>query len=129
MRYEEIDSEEKLKAVIKGIDDKKGTNIRILELSELVHAIADYFIVCEGTSTTQVYAIASAVEEELRKQFKEKPYRTEGQQNCEWVILDYIDLVIHIFLPSAREFYKLENLWADANSIAVEPYLTPTLNS
>lgn len=130
MIYEEIDSEGKLKAVIKGIDDKKGTNIKILELSDLDHAVSDYFIICEGTSTTQVNAIAGAVEDELKKQFSDKPFRTEGLKNCEWVILDYIDIVVHIFLPEAREFYKLDLLWADANSIDAKPYIDiPLINN
>lgn len=100
--------------VIKGIKEKKGKNTTCLNLKNIHSRVCDYFIICEGDSTTHVGAIADSVEEEVRKATGEKPYRSEGYENSEWILIDYVDVVVHIFQKEIRSFYKLEALWADA---------------
>jgi len=100
--------------IIKGIQDKKGKNITSLNLKKIDHAVSDYFIVCHGTSNTQVLAIAESVEDEVRNALGLKPWHKEGVQNAEWILLDYVDVVVHIFQETTRDFYQIENLWADA---------------
>jgi ribosome-associated protein len=101
--------------IIKGILDKKGKQIVSMNLKEVQHAVSDYFIVCHGTSSTQVHAIAESIEDEVREAIGLKPWHREGMQNLEWVLLDYVDVVVHIFQEDARKFYQIENLWADAD--------------
>lgn len=103
-----------LETIISAIDDKKGKNIVSLDLSGFDGAIADNFVICNADSTTQVAAIAENIEDEVIKQMNEKPRRMEGMTNAYWVVVDYVDIMVHIFLTEAREFYKLEQLWADA---------------
>lgn len=100
--------------IIKGILDKKGKQIVSMNLKEIKHAVSDYFIVCHGTSSTQVHAIAESIEDEVKDAIGLKPWHREGLQNAEWVLLDYVDVVVHIFQEDARKFYQIENLWADA---------------
>ena len=102
---------------IKGILEKKGKNIACLNLKDIATRVCDYFIICEGDSTTQVSAIASSIEEEVKKGTGEKPYHSEGQQNSEWILIDYINVVVHVFQPQIRSFYNLESLWADAEEV------------
>lgn len=99
---------------IHGIQEKKGKEITVLDLSHIPTAVCKYFVICNGDSTTQVQALADSVIEEVRKASGEKPWHTEGYDNREWILIDYADVVIHIFLPEVREFYGLEDLWADA---------------
>lgn len=101
---------------IHGLQEKKGKDITVLDLSGIHTAVCKYFVVCSGDSTTQVQALADSVEEEVRKATGEKPWHTEGYDNKEWILIDYADVVIHIFLPEVREFYGLEDLWADAET-------------
>lgn len=103
-----------LDAVIEGIREKKGRMIRQFDLSGLKHASTDYFIICHGDSQRQTVAIADSIEEFVRKKTGEKPWHTEGEQNAHWVLMDYVNVVVHIFYKEAREFYDIENLWADA---------------
>ena len=99
---------------IHGIQEKKGKEITVLDLSHIPTAVCKYFVVCNGESTTQVQALADSVIEEVRKASGEKPWHTEGYDNREWILIAYAAVVIHIFLPEVREFYGLEDLWADA---------------
>jgi ribosome-associated protein len=99
---------------VKGILEKKGKNITCLNLRNIPNRVCDYFIICEGDSTTQVDAIARSVEEEIKKSTGEKPYHAEGFENSEWVLIDYVTVVVHVFQKQIREFYNLEALWADA---------------
>ena len=101
-------------AAIFGILEKKGNDIHSLDLRKVDNAVTDYFIICHGDSNVQVSAIAKSVEEEVRKLAGEKPWHKEGYDNSEWVLLDYVNVVIHIFQKDIREFYNLEDLWADA---------------
>jgi len=104
-----------LGGVLKGIFEKKGRDVLKIDLRELENRIADYFIICHGTSTTQVDTICDSVEDTVRKTAGEKPLHIEGLDNCFWVLLDYGNVVVHIFLEKYREFYSLESLWADAS--------------
>ena len=96
------------------MQEKKGKDIVSLDLKSLHHAVTDYFIICHGTSDTHVKAIAESVEEEVRQATGLKAWHREGVQNSEWILLDYIDVVVHIFQENIRNFYQIEKLWADA---------------
>ena len=104
------------KAIIKAIQDKKGENIVSLDLRKIPEASADFFIVCEASSTTQVKAICDSVEDQVRAVCAEWPYKHEGLQALQWVLIDYVNVVVHVMHPDARKFYKLEELWSDGVS-------------
>ena len=106
--------EKLIDTIIRAIQDKKGKNIVSLDLSKTDGAICSCFIVCNAYSTTQVAAIAAGIEEKVLETLGEKVWRVEGQQNALWIAMDYVDVVVHIFQTELREFYKLEELWADA---------------
>ena len=101
---------------IHGIQEKKGNDIVRLDLRELNSSVSDYFVVCNADSATQVKAIADSVEDEIYKQTKTNPWRKEGLDNAEWIILDYFDIVVHIFKTEKRDFYGIEDLWGDAET-------------
>ena len=101
------------KAIIHAIQEKKGQNIVSLDLRKIPEAVADFFIICEASSTTQVKAIADFVEEHIWEICDERPYKHEGIQALQWVLIDYVNVVIHIMLPEPRRFYKLEEMWSD----------------
>lgn len=103
-----------LKLIVKAIQEKKGEKIVSLDLRKIPEAISDYFIICEATSTTQIKAIADFVEETIKKQTGEIPYHREGYETMHWILIDYINIVVHIMQPDARKFYKLEEMWSDA---------------
>jgi ribosome-associated protein len=102
------------KSIIKAIQDKKGEHIVSLDLRKIPEAVADFFVVCEATSTTQVRAIGESIEDLVKKQCDETPYKHEGYQHLQWVLIDYINIVVHIMQPETRKFYKLEEMWSDA---------------
>ena len=104
-----------LKSITKGIFDKKGHDVLKIDLRKLENRIADYFVICHGTSTTQVDSICDSVEDTVRDVAGEKPLHVEGLDNCFWVLLDYGNAIVHIFLEEYRSFYSLESLWADAS--------------
>ncbi|MCO5237290.1 MAG: ribosome silencing factor [Chitinophagaceae bacterium] len=108
------------KTIISAILQKKGENIVSLDLRKIPEAIADFFIVCEASSSVQIKAIAEEVEEEVKKKTGETPYRREGYQALQWVLVDYVNIVVHIFQPETRRFYKLEEMWNDAGSVRHE---------
>lgn len=103
-----------VKVIIQAIQEKKGEKIISLDLRKIQEAVADFFIVCEAASTTQIRAIADFVETEVKGKCGETPYMHEGRQVLQWVIIDYINVVVHIMLPDSRRFYKLEEMWSDA---------------
>jgi ribosome-associated protein len=107
-------------AIITGIQEKKGHSIVVMNIGSTGSAIADYFVICDGNSGTQVAAIAESVEEEVRKLTGETPSYREGYTNAEWILLDYINVVVHIFQKEQREFYGIERFWADAETRRVE---------
>lgn len=100
--------------VIKGIQEKKGIEITCLNLGSIKSTVCDYFVVCHGTSTTHVSAIAESVEEQVSRYAGIKPRRREGLANAEWILLDYMDVVVHVFQQEVRSYFNLEDLWADA---------------
>ena len=100
--------------IIDSILDKKGEDVVSLDLSSLPDAITDYFIICDATSRVQVKAIADHLIEKVKKETGEIPWQKEGFTNSEWILVDYVDIVIHIFLKETRDFYQLEDLWSDA---------------
>ncbi len=100
--------------IVSLIQDKKGNNIISLDLRNIPEAITDYFIICHGESGVQVRAITDYIEEEVRKRTHLKPYHVEGRSNAEWCLVDFGDVIVHIFLREKREFYHLEDLWSDA---------------
>ncbi|SFP56776.1 ribosome silencing factor [Parafilimonas terrae] len=102
------------KLILKAIQEKKGENIVSLDLRKIPEAVSDYFVICEATSTTQVRAIADFVEETIKKELGEVPYRHEGFSALQWVLIDYVNIVVHIMQPETRKFYKLEEMWSDA---------------
>lgn len=109
-----------LDSVIKGIQEKKGHHIVNLDLSNIENAVCNNFVVCHGDSSRQVAAIADSVQETVRKNTHEKPWHKEGEQNADWILLDYADVVVHIFREETRKFYNLEGLWADAKIAVVK---------
>jgi ribosome-associated protein len=102
------------KTIIQAIQEKKGENVISLDLRKIPEAVADFFIICEASSTTQVKAIADSIEGEVEKNCDELPYKHEGRQSLQWVLIDYVNVVIHVMLPENRRFYKLEDMWSDA---------------
>ena len=100
--------------VVKGMQEKKGADIVVINLKSLKNAVSDYFVICSANSDSQLDAIAKSVEEEVHKITQQNPWQTEGRINREWILLDYVDVVVHIFLKDKREFYALEELWGDA---------------
>ena len=100
--------------IINGIQEKKGKDIVSINLKSIDNAVCDYFVICHGDSTRQVDAIANSIEEEVKKNISENVWHKEGYENAEWILLDYIDVIVHVFQEQTREFYNLEGLWADA---------------
>lgn len=105
--------------ITEAIQDKKGTDISILDLSHVDGAPTGQFIICTGKSTTQVSSIADNVREEVQKQTGEKPINYDGYRNSQWIVVDYGDTMVHIFLPETRRFYRLEELWSDAETTLI----------
>ncbi len=101
------------RTAVEAILDKKGFGIRVLDMRK-VSGVADLFIVASGAADLQVRALAEAVREEVREQHGERPWHVEGMEHLQWVVLDYVDVVVHLFLPEKRDFYNLERLWGDA---------------
>tara|TARA_B100000575_G_C22639460_1_gene394147 strand:- start:32 stop:403 length:372 start_codon:yes stop_codon:yes gene_type:complete len=105
--------------IILGIENVKGEKINQLDLRKLENTPCDFFIVCSGNSNTQVSAIVNSVLKRVSKALKEKPFHTEGLDNAEWVLIDYVNVVVHIFQNQIREYYNLEELWGDAKSTQI----------
>ncbi len=114
------DSDTLADVAVRGLQDRKGQDIVVMNLKELKNAVADYFIICSASSDTQLDALARSVEEEVEKITGQAPWQSEGRTNREWVLLDYVDVVVHIFLRDRRQFYALEELWGDAEITYVE---------
>jgi ribosome-associated protein len=102
------------KAIVHAIQQKKGENIVSIDLRKIPEAVADFFIICEATSATQIKAIADFVSVEVEDSCDELPYKHEGRQSLQWVLIDYVNVVVHVMLPENRRFYKLEEMWSDA---------------
>jgi len=100
--------------IVEGIEEVKGQQIDILDLREIENTVCDYFIICNGTSNTQVAAIVNSIQKLVSKSLQEKPWHVEGMENQEWVLMDYINVVVHVFQKQIREYYDIESLWGDA---------------
>ena len=100
--------------IIKGIEEVKGNDIDILDLREIDNSACDYFVICNGNSNTQVNAIVNSVQKTVSKEIKDKPWHVEGMENAEWVLMDYVITVVHVFQKNIREYYNIESLWGDA---------------
>lgn len=109
-----VSSQTLCELVVKGMQEKKAIDIVVLDLKKVKNAIADYFVICSGNSDTQIDAIGDSIDEEVFKSIQQHPWHREGKMQKEWVLLDYVDVVAHVFKKDRREFYKLEDLWGDA---------------
>ena len=108
------------KKIIESIKQHKGKEVVSLDLRRIETAVCDFFIICHGTSNTHIASITENLRKDISKQMREKPWHTEGETNKEWILMDYFNVVVHIFNKEKRNFYKLENLWADANIKYIE---------
>ncbi len=106
--------------IIAGIEDVKGNDITILDLRDIENTVTSYFIICNGTSNTQVKAIVNAVQRNVSKTLKENAWHVEGNEQAEWVLLDYVDVVVHVFQKHIRDYYDLEGLWGDAKTTVIQ---------
>lgn len=102
------------KTIIRAIQDKKGERLMSLDLRKIHEAVADYFVICEATNQPQIRAIADAVEDAVKRECGESLYHHEGRPTAQWILMDYVNIVVHIMLPESRRFYKLEEMWSDA---------------
>jgi ribosome-associated protein len=109
-----------ISTVIAGIEDIKGKEITILDLRELENTVCDYFIICEGTSNTQVNALVNSIQKKVSKELKDNPWHVEGSDNAEWVLIDYVNVVVHVFQKHIRAYYDIESLWGDAKITQIE---------
>jgi ribosome-associated protein len=114
LKKNKSNSDQLKKIIIDAILDKKGHEVTELDLREVDSSMADYFLLCHGDSTTQVNALADAVYKKVKDELGVLPKGTEGKQNATWIVLDYFDIIVHIFLKETREYYQLEELWSDA---------------
>lgn len=112
--------------IVEGMLEKKAKNVVLMDLREIPNTISDYFVICSGTSDTQLDAISRSVEENVIKGLKEKPWHQEGRTNREWILLDYSDVVVHIFKEDKREFYDIESLWGDAVFTQFDESMNPS---
>jgi len=120
MAVKEINNDELLANIIKGIEDVKGNDIDILDLRAIDNTVCDYFVICNGNSNTQVNAIANSVQKVVSKELKDKPWHVEGSENAEWILMDYVSIVVHVFQKQIREYYNIESLWGDAVITSIE---------
>ncbi|HBC78369.1 MAG TPA: ribosome silencing factor [Bacteroidales bacterium] len=124
MKKRQDGSELLLGAIVNGIFEKKGKDVLKIDLRNLENRITDFFIICHGSSVSQVDSLCDSVEDTVRKESKESPLHVEGLENCFWVLLDYGNVIVHIFLEEYRHFYSLESLWADASVEAIKDNLS-----
>jgi ribosome-associated protein len=119
-KNKELSSKDLTELVVKGMTEKKGLDIAILDLRKVKNSITDFFVICSGNSDTQIDALANSVEEEVYKASKTEPWQKEGKANGEWILIDYVDVVAHIFNKERRKHYDLEELWGDAEVTYLE---------
>lgn len=110
----DVNSQVLCDAIVEGMQENKAKDIVVLDLREITNAVCDFFVICSGESSTQVDGISNSISRHVRKELHEKPWHIEGKTNSEWILLDYINVVAHIFYKDARPFYDLEDLWSDA---------------
>lgn len=120
MTKDKTNVDQLITTIIGGIEEVKGKEITILDLRDIENTVCDYFIVCEGTSNTQVNAIVNSIQKQVSKTTKDKPWHIEGTDNAEWILMDYVNVVVHIFQKHIREYYDIEGLWGDAKMTQIE---------
>lgn len=120
MAKEKISADQLISCILSGIEDVKGKQINILDLRAIENTVCDYFIICEGTSNTQVNAIVNSVQKKVSKELKDHPWHVEGADNAEWVLMDYVNVVVHVFQKHIRDYYDIESLWGDAKTTIIE---------
>ena len=120
MAKEHISADQLISVIISSIEDVKGNEISILDLRDIENTVCDYFIICEGTSNTQVNAISNSIQKKVSKELKDHPWHVEGADNAEWILLDYVNVVVHVFQKHIREYYDIESLWGDAKLTKVK---------
>ncbi len=113
-------AEQLSKVIIKGMEEKKASDIVVMDLRNIKNTVTDFFVICSGSSDTQLDAIADSIEEEVFKSGQENPWKSEGKSSRQWILVDYVNVVAHIFLKDKRQFYGLEDLWGDAKVTRIE---------
>lgn len=120
MQKTKASADELIALILEGIEEVKGVDINLLDLREIENTVCDYFIICTGTSNTHVNAIVASIQKTVSKALHDKPWHVEGSENAEWVLMDYVNVVVHVFQKQIREFYDIEGLWGDAKVTMVE---------
>ncbi len=120
MQKGKVSPDELIALILQGIEEVKGVDINLLDLREIENTVCDYFIICNGTSNTHVKAIVGSIQKTVSKAIKDKPWHVEGEDNAEWVLMDYVNVVVHVFQKQVREFYDIEGLWGDAKFSTIE---------
>ena len=114
MAKKKVSEDELITVIIKGIEEIKGIDIQLFDLREIDNTVSNYFVICTGNSNTQVKAISQSVQKMVSKELKDKPWHIEGEGNAEWILMDYVNVLVHIFQKDIREYYDIESLWGDA---------------
>ena len=113
-------AEELSKIIVKGMEEKKASDIVVMDLREISGSITDFFVICSGSSDTQIEGISKSVEDEVSKSNKERPWKSEGKTNRQWILMDYVHVVVHVFQKHIREYYDIESLWGDAKTVTIQ---------
>lgn len=119
MTKKNVSADDLIAAILKAVDEVKGEDIQILDLREIENTVCDYFVICTGTSNTHVNALSGIVQKQVSKITKEKPWHVEGEGNADWILLDYVNVVVHVFQKHVRDFYDIESLWGDAKITSI----------
>ncbi|SDE87344.1 ribosome-associated protein [Pricia antarctica] len=123
MQKSKAGADELIALILEGIEEVKGQKINLLDLRDIENTVCDYFIICNGTSNTQVNAIVGSIRKTVSKATGDKPWHVEGEGNAEWILMDYVNVVVHVFQKQIREYYDIEGLWGDAKVTEVESSL------
>ncbi|WP_430909444.1 ribosome silencing factor [Maribacter sp. 2-571] len=127
MQKQRASADELIALILEGIEEVKGQQINLLDLRDIENTVCDYFIICNGTSNTHVNAIVGSIQKTVSKSIKDKPWHVEGEDNAEWVLMDYVNVVVHVFQKHIREFYDIEGLWGDAKVTVIDSSINQTL--
>ena len=127
MQKKKASADELIALILEGIEEVKGQQISLLDLRQIENTVCEYFIICNGTSNTHVNAIVGSIQKTVSKAIKDKPWHVEGEDNAEWVLMDYVNVVVHVFQKQIREFYDIEGLWGDAKVTLIESGINQTL--
>ena len=121
MTKKQVSTDDLIAVIFQGIEEVKGENIQLLDLRDIENTVCDYFIICSGNSNTQVKAISGSIQKTVSKQVKDKPWHIEGENNAEWILMDYVNVAVHVFQKQIRDFYDIESLWGDAKITEITP--------